>query len=242
MRRTLYSTSLTPADRKRDTGKSITITGKSVTKGRFANDQPVGLMHKYYKGGLPQAVIRFSPDGNTSHAVLYYENGKIAAEGNYIGENKDSTWLFYSFYNGRLAIKEDYDNGEKDGLSLKYYDNGQVSEKTGWKDNRKDGIWEQYYENGELRMRSAHKDGRRDGLFETFTADGKPSVRGYYKNGVMDGTWQYYKDNGDPDFTAEYVNGKMLPNKEYEKRQNEFSKKIEEKSHEIPDSTDPDFQ
>ena len=91
--------------------------GKLRYEGCFENDQPVGLMKKYYKGGLPQSTLQFRPDSKTVHAKLFYENGKIAAEGNYVNNKKDSTWLFYSFYNGRLAIMEDYLNGEKDGIS-----------------------------------------------------------------------------------------------------------------------------
>ncbi len=216
--------------------------GKLRYEGRFEKDKPVGLMRKYYKGGLPQAIMNFGDNGNTAHAKLFYENGKIAAEGNYVNNVKDSTWLFYSFYNGRMAIMEDYSHGLKNGISLKYYDNGNVSEKTEWKKDIKDGVWEQYYENGVLRLRATYKNNLRDGLFETFSAEGKPSVKGLYKEGVMDGKWEYYKDNGDHDFEAEYIEGKMLPNEELEKRQEEFSRKIEENVGEFPESVDPDLR
>ncbi len=232
---------LNDAGQKTGYWKKYYDNGKLRYEGCFENDKPVGLMRKFYKGGIPEAVIHFSNDGNSARAELFYENGKIAAKGNYVGNKKDSTWLFYSFYNGRLAIQENYTMGKKNGMSQNFYDNGQVSEKTEWKNGIKDGLWEQYYENGQLRMRSSHKNGERDGEFETYSAAGKPSIQGYYKDGVMNGPWQYFKEDGEPDFTAQYVNGKMLPNKEYEKRQDEFSRKIEEKIGEIPDSTNLDL-
>ncbi len=216
--------------------------GKLKYQGYFENDKPLGIMRRYYKGGLPQAVIDFRPDSRTAHAQLFYENGKPAAEGNYINGKKDSTWIFYSFYNGRVAIKEDYSNGLRNGMSIKYYDNGEVSEKMEWKSNQKDGIWEQYYENGQLRLEARHQNGKREGQFRTFNPEGEPSVKGQYKQGVMDGKWIYYNDEGETDFEVQYVNGKMLPNKELEKRQEEFSKKIEENIGDFPDASLPEIR
>ena len=57
----------------------------------------------------------------------------------------------------------------------------------------------------------------------------------------MHGKWTFYNNSGEEDYFVEYVDGEMLPNKEYDKRIQEFSKKVEEaakKSGSSPDEFD----
>ncbi len=144
-------------------------------------------------------------------------------------------------------MKEDYHDGQKDGVSFRYYDDGKIAEKMMWENDTKNGIWEQYYENGNIRLKANHLNDLREGEFESYSYQGYPSIKGQYKSGVMDGTWKYFKDEsdnnaeikskdlnsdqkkpGELDFEAEYVNGTMLPNKEVDRRIDDFSKKVEE--------------
>src|SRR3989304_8614934 len=80
-------------------GKWIKYYNNGVIKyeGTFINDKPTGLLKRYYSTGVLRAAMNFTGD-NESKAVLYYENKNIAAEGNYINSKKDSTWVFYSYY------------------------------------------------------------------------------------------------------------------------------------------------
>ncbi len=203
-------------------------------------------MKRYFPGGILKAELNFRNEGRTAYATLYYKSGKPAARGKYFDNKRDSTWIFYSFINGRIALKEDYRNGLKDGLSFRYYDDGTVAEKMMWKNGKENGIWEQYYENGNIRLTAAYKNGLREGKFESFSYSGYPSIKGWYTEGVMDGIWQYFKEETSPinsavgesspsnaepgslDFEVEYDHGRMLPNKEIDKRVDDFSKRVEE--------------
>ena len=209
-------------------------------EGTFKNNKPIGILKRYYPGGILQAEMYFSPDGETSYTKLFYKSGKIAATGKYINNQKDSTWLFYSFYNGRIAIKEDYKKGDLHGFSYRFYDNGDVSEKTEWEDGQKNGLWEQYYENDSVRLRTYYSNGLREGIFESWHNNGKPSIKGQYKEGVMDGLWHHFNEEGELQYTLEYIKGKMLPNPEYEKLQEDFSKKVNELLKEKVE-TEPNF-
>jgi antitoxin component YwqK of YwqJK toxin-antitoxin module len=222
--------------------------GKLQYESNFENGYPVGKMKRYYPGGILKAEMNFSDEGKIAYAKLYYKTGKPAAEGKYINNVRDSTWIFYSFINGRVALKEDYSQGEKDGLSFRYYDDGKIAEKMMWENGKKNGTWEQFYENGNLRLKGNHRNDLREGSFETYSYNGFPSIKGQYKNGVMDGTWKYFQDEGaisakvksdnyesnqkkspgELDFEVEYINGKMLPNEEVEKQIDDFSRKVEE--------------
>jgi antitoxin component YwqK of YwqJK toxin-antitoxin module len=221
----------------RRTGKWIKYydNGKLWYEGNFLEGKPVGLMKRYYRGGFLQAEIKFLPADHVSYARLFYEDGNLAAEGKYISEKKDSTWQFYSFYNKRLAIREDYLNGVRHGRSEKYYDNGGISEITEWLNGKKHGDWLQYYENGQVRLKCTHRDDLREGSFEAFSFDGKPTITGSYAKGLMDGSWTYYGE-GDSVMVFEYMNGVMLPNPEYDKLVDEFSRKVDESVGAFPES------
>lgn len=208
--------------------KSYYPNGNLRYTGFFADGKPAGRMKKYYQGGNLQADMVFDKTSTISQVKLYNQQGKFVAEGKYINMVKDSIWSYYSPWDGRLAMHETFKNGKKDGISSKYYVNGKVSEILEWKDDAEHGKWEQYFENGDLRLTSKYAEGKRSGNFQSYYPGGILSITGEYKNGLMHGKWTYFNENGEEEFFVEYIDGTMQPNKEYEKRAEEFSKKIED--------------
>lgn len=202
--------------------------GQLRYEGIFKNGKPTGKLIRYFPEGGISAELIFHEDGETSWATLYYQSGKKAAEGKYINQEKDSTWNYYSFYNDRLTIKEDWKMGEKHGFTKKYYDDGKVAEITEWENGLKHGIWEQYYENNQLRLKTIYKEGKRDGDFMSYSPGGLPFIKGQYSDGLMDSTWIYYDEQGNPDITIEFEKGVQQPNAELKQRLEEFSKQIDE--------------
>ncbi len=214
--------------------ESFFDNGNIRYKGFFLNGRPVDTLTRFYNGGIIQAQQKFFTGSDSSFVILYYQSGKKAAEGLFIGREKTGTWNYYSFYNGRLALKENYLQGNRHGFTCKYYDNDEIAEKMEWKNGQKDGLWEQYYQDGTLRLKANHIEGLRHGKFVSFNSAGNKSIEGQYVEGVMHGSWTYY-DDGKIDFVAEYEMGKMLPNEEVEKRAREFNKLIEENIGKIPE-------
>ena len=212
--------------------------GKVRYTGFFENDQPAGEMKKYYPGGILQAHMIYERSGKVSRVKLFYKSGKLSAEGKYIGNVKDSVWNYYSSYDERLALHETYELGMKNGMSFKYYSNGNISEIIEWDNDLEHGRWEQYYENGDIRLKSSYLHGMRNGPFQSFHPGGKPSITGAYNNGYMNGKWTYFDEDGREDFSAEYIDGKMLPNEYYDKRVEEFSKKIRDIAGDIPEPSE----
>ncbi|MCF8381686.1 MAG: hypothetical protein K9H49_19080 [Bacteroidales bacterium] len=202
--------------------------GNLLYEGTFYQGKPVGTLRRYYEGGVLKAELTFLPDGIQSYAKLYYESRNLAAEGKYIGQEKDSTWNYYSFYNKRLTLKESYIRGARNGESIKYYDDGSVAENMMWKNDVMHGLWEQYYENGQLRLTCINIDGVRDGEYSSFNSDGTKSIHGNYIMGKMDGIWEYYAEGNIVDMELEFVDGKMLPNEVLKEKIKEFSKMLED--------------
>lgn len=214
--------------RKTGLWKKYYENGNLLYEGNFQQGKPLGTLKRYYNGGVLKADMNFCPDGIQSYAKLYYENRILAAEGKYIRQVKDSIWNYYSFYNKRLTIKENYLDGKKNGTSIKYYDDGSVAEFMYWEKDIMHGPWEQFYENGQLRLKCTNVEGVRDGEFSSFNWDGTKSICGNYIMGIMDGLWKYYSKDNIVDIEVEYVDGKMLPNAKLAKKNKEFSKMIEE--------------
>ena len=216
--------------------------GKLKSHATFKEGHPVGELLKYYPGGILKTKMFFDQSGRTSYVKIYYETGELAAEGKFIDQLKDSIWNYYSSYDKRKAIAENYLEGKKNGENYKYYPNGKISEYIEWKNDIKDGKWEQYFENGQIRLTGTYTSGMLTGSFISYNSDGSLSVTGSYTDGLMDGKWDYFTEEGEPDITVEYVKGQMLPNPEVEKRAREFSQKIIDLSgNELDDSDIPEY-
>jgi antitoxin component YwqK of YwqJK toxin-antitoxin module len=185
-------------------------------------------MQKYYPGGILQTSMNFDNTGRISYVKMYYETGDLASEGKYIDQKKDSVWNFYSRYDKRKAVTEEYKMGEKHGPSYKFYQGGKPSEYHEWEHGKKNGKWEQYYENDQIRLTGWYVNDSLNGEFLSYNPDGTLSIKGNYSSGAMDGNWIYYTEAGDQDFIVEYIDGKMVPNPEIEKRIEEFSKKVKD--------------
>jgi len=217
-----------PEGKKTGVWETYYDNGKIKSRGNFKQGHPAGEVLKYYPGGILQASITFDETGRTSYVKMYYEAGHLAAEGKYIAQKKDSVWNYYSSYDKRKAVSETYVSGQKNGVSLKFYQGEKPSEYQEWQNDQKHGKWEQYYENGQVRLTGYYNAGLLNGNFISYNSDGSFSIKGNYSAGAMDGTWVYYNEAGDQELSVEYVNGRMLPNAEVEKRIEEFSKKVKD--------------
>jgi antitoxin component YwqK of YwqJK toxin-antitoxin module len=140
----------------------------------------------------------------------YYKNGKPMARGIYIDEKKDSTWQFFSEYDGILLSEEKYIGGVKNGISKIYFPSGSISEIINWKDDLKDGPWETYYTDGKLKMKGAFRNGDKEGPFVFYYNSGKVMIAGDYLEGHQHGTWNYYSDKGEIVKTEKYDKGILL--------------------------------
>ena len=176
-------------------------------KGFFKDDKPVGEMRRYYESGNLKVLMVFTGEDDYARSVLYYENGTLAAKGNYSGNKKDSTWEYYSYYDQSVKARETYINGAKNGFSYHYYPNGAVSEKLEWKDNKKHGLWEQYFINGTIMTKGFYTEGKLNGPFIVIGEDGVLSVKGYFHNNLRHDKWVFYKENGTVDLEITYNHG-----------------------------------
>jgi len=209
--------------------------GTIMYTGFFVNNSPQGSFKRYFENGNRKAIMRFSDDGKSANAILFYMNGELAAEGKYIGTNKDSTWNYYSYYTHTLSLVENYSAGKKNGTSVKYYDNGGVAEIIDWESDIKNGKWFQYFEDGSLRLSSSYVNDKTDGPYKVYTAPDLLAIDGKYINGNMDGTWKFFNEKGDLEYELLYDNGMALNDSVLEEKSQKFIEDLEKSLGTIPE-------
>jgi antitoxin component YwqK of YwqJK toxin-antitoxin module len=165
-------------------------------EGEFVNGVPVGTFKYYFEDGKIKAVSQMYEQGRRSRTKVFHNNGRIMAEGNYLDRKKDSTWQYYSDYDGVLLSREHYENGVIDGIVINYYPTGAVAEELPYKAGLKHGEWKRYFTDGKLKLKATYIDDRLEGLMLVYHQKGFPEVSGMYKNNFKDGLWLYYNEEG----------------------------------------------
>ena len=201
--------------------------GKLMYKGFFKDDKPVGPMYRYYETGAVKAIIKYDNKSEYARAKLLYEDGQLAAEGNYYNTLKDSTWTYYSYYDRSVTAHETFHRGARHGMMINYYNNGDISEKLEWKNNKKDGLWEQYFQGGILKMKALYVDNKLEGDFLVNFENGKPYLKGKYLHDQREGVWSFFNEDGTVEAEMEYVNGKALQEEQLTEKQQELFRTID---------------
>lgn len=214
-------------DQGRKTGhwKEEHPNGKTLYEADFHEGVPVGEMIRYYKNGAIRARMMFEEGGQRSYTRLFYSNRKLAAEGWFLKQQKDSVWTYYSSSDGSVRIREPYENGQLQGMVRFYYSDGKVSQEIEWVNNKKQGIWKQYYPSGSLRLSAHYKNDRLNDSYEVYYVNGKPEVKGDFLNNLSHGFWTYYNEEGEELISLEYLDGVPVDREKYYKwMQDTFSK------------------
>ena len=200
--------------RKQGKWMKVDKDGHKLYDGQFKDGIPDGEFRYYYADGKLKAISVLSDDGKTARTVSYASNGRKIAEGNYRNEKKDSTWKYYSDYDGTLLSEESYALNVKDGASKTFYSNGNITELMHYRDGKKEGEWIQYFDDGKVKFRGAFANDEKEGPFTGYYPGGKISFSGAYKAGHMDGTWTFYEENGEVTRTEKYSGGALIKEKQ----------------------------
>jgi antitoxin component YwqK of YwqJK toxin-antitoxin module len=213
--------------------------GNLMYKGFFKDDKPVGVMYRFYETGAIKAILQYDAKSEYARAKLLYEDGQMAAKGLFFKSLKDSTWLYYSYYDHSLTASESYNKGDRHGMMISYYSSGDISEKLEWKNDQRDGKWEQYYKGGVLKMKGNYSGNKLDGDFFVYDEKGKPYLKGRYIDDRRHGKWTFFREDGTVEAELEYVNGKPLNEDQLNEKQQELFRTIDanEGKFEEPDET-----
>jgi antitoxin component YwqK of YwqJK toxin-antitoxin module len=188
-------------------------TNKLIYEGQFKDNKPVGKFKYYYPNDSVRAIMNFRKDGLTSYAKLFHLSGKRMAEGKYVNEIKDSTWIYYD-ESGTLISTEKYVKGKKEGTAYVYLPEGTISEERNYKQDIQHGPFKQYFDSKTLKGQGNYVNGQLEGKVVYYYPNGTEVAAGYYKNGLKNGVWIYREENGKIKEKELFKNGKLASKKE----------------------------
>ncbi len=194
--------------------------GKTVKYiGQFKNDKPVGKFVFYYETGEPSTVIEHKDDG-TSECKMYHLNGNLMAYGNYLNQQKEGVWWYYTL-DKKVISQEIYNNGLLNGIAYEYFPsdpNGKllILQEVYYEKGRAQGEWKKYYKDGKLQQKGYYKDGVQEGQCIWYDVNGKPELYGNFKNGMKYGRWKVINPDGTEEFVI-FRNDEKLEGKEADK-------------------------
>jgi antitoxin component YwqK of YwqJK toxin-antitoxin module len=208
--------------------------GKTAYNATFKKDKLIGPYQRFYMSGKLSMEVDYDQN-ESGFAKLYYDNGVLGAEGQYINRNvKDGLWKYYGV-DGRLATTVEYKNGVLNGKEIKYWKNGNKLEQKTWTEGKMTGVWYRYYENGKDQLQAKMENGVRQGGFLMFHNTGRLYIKGKYHNDIRVGQWVFYDRDDKIIRDTEYKNGVASDQKEYNDKATQMVKEWEEMKGLIPD-------
>ena len=190
-------------------------SGNLRYEGSFMNDMPVGEFLYYYPNGKLKAISQMIDGGRRSRTRIFHENGRLLAEGNYLDKEKDSTWNYYSDFDGVLISTEYYAGGELDSLLVNYYADGRPAEEIHYAHGKKNGTWIKYFTDGKINLKANYTDGLLQGVMIVYFQNGIPEITGMYHNDFKDGLWMFFNDRGGVLKKETYKMGRIIKTEEF---------------------------
>lgn len=180
-------------------------------EGRFVNDVPTGEFVYYHKNGKLKSRCTFLGGTSKVKTILFDENGKKAAEGLFIDQQKDGVWTYFNEKGMKIKV-ETYKMGVKHGLWQTYSSQtGILLEDKTYDSGELNGVVSEFFINGDIQSRISYIKDKRNGLAETFYSDSILCSKGNYHNDIPVGTWDNYDGDGKLRKTIEYDRtGKLL--------------------------------
>jgi len=229
------------AGRKQGFWEAVDSKGKLVYSGYFKDDKPVGEMKRYYPAGGVRVIMNYDNSSTKVRARFFWQNGELAAHGNYIDTKRDSVWLYYSYHTKALSQRVEYTAGQRNGKEQNFYPNGNVAEETIWKNGLKNGYWKQFFENGQLKSTATYVNDLLEGAYMAWYPDGKKHVDGAYRHDVPHGEWKRYDEKEKLASTIKYADGNITNLDEVEAAEQEFFRKVMEQEGRIKEPTIEDM-
>lgn len=200
--------------RKQGFWRKMDKEGLRVYEGQFKDDTPFGKFTYFYQNGKTRTISIMSDEGRVARTTSWFPNGKLMAKGNYLNQQRDSLWQFFSEYDGSLVSEESYVDGKKHGAEKIFFPGKGVAEIIPWVNGVKEGKWEQFYDDGAPKLICSFINGEKEGPLRTFFLNGNLLVSGFYANGHQDSTWIYYDDQGSVTMKEYYEDGILVKTEE----------------------------
>ncbi len=182
--------------------------GKLIYQATFKDDEPVGEMKRFHPNGKLKAVMNFTEGTENSDTQLFDELGKLIAQGKYSGQKKTGEWSY--LMDAKVVSTEIYVDGQKNGISKRFYKTGELLEESNWKNDKLHGIYRTYFQDGKAFLECNYSEGHRNGTFKTWFPNGAIELDAVYTNDVRDKEWKHFDQTGELLYTLKFELGQLL--------------------------------
>ncbi len=207
--------------------------GRLMYEGIFKDGKPVGEWTRFHEGGQVKAKINYAESSDSAFAQLFDVWGKKIAEGVYINEKREGTWV--SFSNNVKVSEEKYTGGVKQGISRTFYPSGEVLEETDWQNGKQEGNYRVFFKNGNPYMQCKISNEKRNGLCLSYFQNGRVEMEAYYKNNLRHGEWKFNNEQGEYLYSLIYEDGHLLNPEVRDSIDNQHIQSLEKDRHSILD-------
>ena len=207
--------------------------GKVVYQATFKDDKPIGEMKRFHPNGKIKATMNFVEGSDESEAQLFDERGKLIAQGKYSGQKKIGEWTY--LLDSKVVSTETYLNGQKNGISKRFYKTGELLEESTWQNDKLNGIYRTYFQDGKAFLECNYSQGLRNGAFKTWFPNGTLELDAIYTNDARDKDWKYYSESGELLYTLKFNLGKLLNPEVQDRMDKEKTDTYRSKGDSVPD-------
>ncbi len=191
--------------------------GLIKTKGKYEQNEAVGLWEYYYESGQLKSSGYWSEDVSDGLWQHFYENGTASSSGMMSKGLKQGEWQYF-YESGKIKQKGEFNKGIRSGPWSYFFEDGKLKAEVSYKldtglytsfyaeggkfssgwlsGNKSFGLWSYYYQNGNLKATGEERNGKREGVWKEYYEDGSLASEGAYKEGTADGPWRYYYQGG----------------------------------------------
>lgn len=207
--------------------------GRLVYQATFKDDKPVGEMKRFHPNGALKALMNFTEGTDESDTQLFDERGKLIAKGKYSGQKKIGEWTY--LIDSKVVSTETYLNGQKNGISKRFYKSGKLLEESNWQNDKLNGVYRSYFQDGKTLLECNYSAGLRNGAFKTWFLNGQIEIDATYTNDMRDKDWNYYDESGELRYTLKFELGTLLNPEVQDSIDHEKAKSYKSKGDSIPD-------
>lgn len=129
----------------------FTSAGKVISKGKMKGKTYIGKWEYFHnkKENAVMTVENYNDSGELhGKKIVYYDNGKVAEEINYVNGKIEGVSNWYSLKGVKLKAFT-YENNQLHGSAKYYSGKGDLIIEGQYKRDKKTGVWK-YYKNGKL--------------------------------------------------------------------------------------------
>ncbi len=148
-----------------------------------------------------------SCDLSSADEQIYWESGRLKAEGRMIDGKEEGPWKEY-YESGEKRAELNFKDGLREGHVTVFWPNGRKKGEGDYRTDQYLGVWTSWYENGQKKEECSLEEGKEIGQWRLWDTLGRLIEEHEYMNGQLEG-WATLFDSGGVREQRYYVNGEM---------------------------------